>query len=55
MLGPLPESSLGHVRLPGDLTPGNGPLPQGWGEMDNMRQKLEDLKELRDLVRSLGR
>jgi hypothetical protein len=28
---------------------------KGWGEMDNMRQKLEDLKELRDLVRSLGR
>ena len=31
------------------------PLPQGWAEMDKMREKLEDLKELRDLVRSLGR
>ena len=28
---------------------------KGWSEMDSMRQKLEDLKELRDLVRSLGR
>ena len=28
---------------------------KGWAEMDTMRQKLEDLKELRDLVRSLGR
>lgn len=31
------------------------PLLQGWAEMDKMREKLEDLKELRDLVRSLGR
>jgi hypothetical protein len=31
------------------------PVPQGWAEMDKMREKLEDLKELRDLVRSLGR
>ena len=29
--------------------------PQGWAAMDKMREKLEDLKELRDLVRSLGR
>eukprot|EP00887_Chlorella_sp_A99_P000547 scaffold17.g547.t1 len=28
---------------------------KGWADMDNMRQKLEDVKELRDLVRSLGR
>ena len=28
---------------------------KGWKEMDKMRAKLEDLKELRDLVRSLGR
>lgn len=28
---------------------------KGWAEMDKMRSKLEDLKELRDLVRSLGR
>ncbi|GAB4823718.1 hypothetical protein N2152v2_010764 [Parachlorella kessleri] len=28
---------------------------KGWADMDTMRQKLEDLKELRDLVRSLGR
>ena len=28
---------------------------KGWAEMDKMRAKLEDLKELRDLVRSLGR
>jgi hypothetical protein len=28
---------------------------QGWAEMDSMRERLEDLKELRDLVRSLGR
>jgi uncharacterized protein with von Willebrand factor type A (vWA) domain len=28
---------------------------KGWGEMDSLRSKLEDLKELRDLVRSLGR
>ena len=28
---------------------------KGWGEMDSMRSKLEHLKELRDLVRSLGR
>ena len=31
------------------------PVLQGWAEMDKMREKLEDLKELRDLVRSLGR
>lgn len=28
---------------------------KGWAEMDSLRSKLEDLKELRDLVRSLGR
>ena len=28
---------------------------KGWVAMDKMRSKLEDLKELRDLVRSLGR
>lgn len=28
---------------------------KGWTEMDSMRSKLENLKELRDLVRSLGR
>ena len=28
---------------------------KGWKEMDRMRSRLEDLKELRDLVRSLGR
>lgn len=28
---------------------------KGWKEMDKMRSRLEDLKELRDLVRSLGR
>ena len=28
---------------------------KGWKQMDEMRAKLEDLKELRDLVRSLGR
>ena len=27
----------------------------GWAEVDNLRQKLENLKELRDLVRQLGR
>lgn len=27
----------------------------GWGEVDNLRKKLENLKELRDLVRQLGR
>uniref|UniRef100_A0A7S0RJC1 VWFA domain-containing protein n=1 Tax=Chlamydomonas leiostraca TaxID=1034604 RepID=A0A7S0RJC1_9CHLO len=27
----------------------------GWGQLDELRRKLEDLKELRDLVRSLGR
>jgi hypothetical protein len=28
---------------------------QGWSQLDDLRKKLEDLKELRDLVRSLGR
>lgn len=28
---------------------------QGWSQLDELRRKLEDLKELRDLVRSLGR
>lgn len=28
---------------------------KGWAAMDQMREKLEGLKELRDLVRSLGR
>ena len=28
---------------------------KGWAAMDQMREKLEALKELRDLVRSLGR
>ena len=28
---------------------------RGWAEMDSLREKLEDIKELRDLVRSLGR
>lgn len=27
----------------------------GWSEVDNLRSKLENLKELRDLVRQLGR
>jgi hypothetical protein len=27
----------------------------GWNELDELRKKLEDLKELRELVRSLGR
>ena len=27
----------------------------GWSEVDNLRKKLENLKELRDLVRQLGR
>lgn len=27
----------------------------GWQEMEKLRKKLEDLKELRELVRSLGR
>ncbi|GLC50817.1 hypothetical protein PLESTB_000435300 [Pleodorina starrii] len=28
---------------------------QGWAQLDELRRKLEDLRELRDLVRSLGR
>ena len=28
---------------------------KGWAAMDTLRERLEDLKELRDLVRSLGR
>lgn len=28
---------------------------QGWVQMDDLRRKLENLRELRDLVRSLGR
>lgn len=28
---------------------------QGWSALDELRRKLEDLRELRDLVRSLGR
>eukprot|EP01025_Chloroclados_australasicus_P045017 TRINITY_DN4906_c0_g1_i1.p1 TRINITY_DN4906_c0_g1~~TRINITY_DN4906_c0_g1_i1.p1 ORF type:complete len:684 (-),score=92.29 TRINITY_DN4906_c0_g1_i1:237-2288(-) len=28
---------------------------KGWEQLDHLRKKLEDLKELRDLVRSLGR
>jgi hypothetical protein len=27
----------------------------GWQELDSLRKKLEELRELRDLVRSLGR
>ena len=27
----------------------------GWAEVDNLRHKLENLKELRELVRQLGR
>lgn len=27
----------------------------GWRELDDLRKKLENLKELRELVRSLGR
>ena len=27
----------------------------GWSEVDNLRKKLENLRELRDLVRQLGR
>lgn len=30
-------------------------LLQGWSQLDDLRRKLEDLRELRDLVRSLGR
>ena len=37
------------------VTQGNLWKRKGWAEMDKMRSKLEDLKELRDLVRSLGR
>lgn len=28
---------------------------RGWEEIDTLRKKLEDLKELRELVRNLGR
>ncbi|KAG7670575.1 hypothetical protein Ndes2437B_g05113 [Nannochloris sp. 'desiccata'] len=28
---------------------------RGWADMDKLREKLEDVRELRDLVRSLGR
>ncbi|KAF6255953.1 hypothetical protein COO60DRAFT_1296414 [Scenedesmus sp. NREL 46B-D3] len=31
------------------------PCLPGWSQLDELRRKLEDLKELRDLVRSLGR
>ena len=37
------------------LLQGNLWKRKGWAEMDKMRAKLEDLRELRDLVRSLGR
>ncbi|KAL4423465.1 hypothetical protein ABPG77_005417 [Micractinium sp. CCAP 211/92] len=49
------ESLLGGAR--GGAFDLNGGIwdRKGWAEMDKMREKLEDLKELRDLVRSLGR
>lgn len=49
------ESLLGGAR--GGAFDLNGGIwdRKGWAEMDRMREKLEDLKELRDLVRSLGR
>ena len=40
------------TMLPGRVTCGGG---KGWAQMDRLRERLEDLKELRDLVRSLGR
>ncbi len=41
--------------MPLGCAQGNVWRRKGWAEMDKMRSKLEDLKELRDLVRSLGR
>ena len=45
-----------HQRLE-DCGPWQGNMwrRKGWAAMDQMREKLEALKELRDLVRSLGR
>ena len=37
------------------LFQGNMWRRKGWAAMDTLRERLEDLKELRDLVRSLGR
>ena len=50
-LGPCPRQPNATHALP----QGNLWKRKGWAEMDKMRAKLEDLKELRDLVRSLGR
>lgn len=49
------ESLLGGARGGSFDLSGNIWDRKGWAEMDKMREKLEDLKELRDLVRSLGR
>lgn len=49
------ESLLGGARGGAFDLGGNIWNRKGWAEMDKMREKLEDLKELRDLVRSLGR
>ena len=42
---------LGHKALP----PHPAPLVTGWREVASLRKKLEELRELRDLVRQLGR
>ena len=38
-----------------DVTKGLWQQETGWKELDSLRRKLEELRELRDLVRSLGR
>ncbi|KAK9816841.1 hypothetical protein WJX72_005809 [[Myrmecia] bisecta] len=49
------EALLGGARGGTFDVKGNMWKRKGWAEMDKMRAQLEDLKELRDLVRSLGR
>lgn len=49
------ESLLGGGRSGSFDLDGQVWARKGWAQMDELRKRLEDLKELRDLVRSLGR
>jgi hypothetical protein len=51
------SASAGCTSSPahGFMLQGNIWKRAGWAAMDDLRKRLEELKELRDLVRSLGR
>ena len=52
---PLPAVKVADLPTPSSFHPPRSLLPPGWREVASLRKKLEDLTELRELVRQLGR